>query len=156
VRTSPPVVRGCTLAPPRLTAPPPSRGGGGSRAVLQPGRSTTPPPERFSSPPCTPPPLLGLTAAVQARCRSPPPAPPPPPQQGSQAGRAGWLGSNYLVTALSPTLDPHGPVLSEMARAPTTSQPSPGKTFSRYTSAVSIPACVHASFFVTRMAVMRF
>jgi hypothetical protein len=44
-----------------------------------------------------------------------------------------------------------------MARAPTTNQPSPspGKTFSRYTSAASILACVRASFFVTRMAVRR-
>jgi hypothetical protein len=73
---------------------------------------------------------------------SPPPAPPPPPQQGSQAGRVGWRGlnNNYLAAVLSPILDQHGPVLSEMARPPTASQPSPDKISSLYTSVVSTPA----------------
>ncbi len=160
VRTPPPAVRCCTLAPPQLTAsPPPSRGGGGSRAVRQPRRSLTPPSERFSSPPLHASPSLevdGHCAGAVQESSPRPPAPPPPPQQGSQAGRAGWWGHIYLATAPSPTLDPHGPVSFEMARAPTTSQLFPGKSSSLYMSAASTPVFAHESFFATRLAVKRF
>jgi hypothetical protein len=93
VRTSPPVARGRTLAPPRLAAPPPpSRGGGGtSRVDTQQHRRSTPPPVR------TPPSLLpaspspgidsGWSGAVQA-CT---PRPPASPSTGV-AGRSGGTG----------------------------------------------------------------
>jgi hypothetical protein len=93
VRTSPPVARGRTLAPPWLTAPPPpTRGGGGnSRVITQQHRQSTPQPEHTPSPflPASPSPGVdsGRLGAVQA-CT---PAPPPPLQQGSQASQAGWV-----------------------------------------------------------------
>jgi hypothetical protein len=101
--------------------------------------------------PSTPPPLLGHGAGAL------PPIPPPPPQQGSQAGRAGWLGhNNYLAAVQFSILDPPGPALLEMARAPTTGQLSRGKISSLYTSTVLTLALGHTSFFATRLAVMRF
>jgi hypothetical protein len=151
-------VSGCTRAPPWFTAPPPSQGRGGSRVSLQPRRSTTPPPARISSPPLHASPSPGVDGYRAGMVQEPSPHPPPPPQQGSQAGHAGWRGlnNNYLATVLSPILDQHGPVLSEMAHSPIASQPSPGKISSLYTSVVSTPAFRHASFFANRLAVMRF
>jgi hypothetical protein len=88
VRTSPPSVRGCTLAPPRLTAPPPPLAGEGVAAgqygSLDGQRHH---PQRVSPlPPCTPPPLLGLTATRLAQCRSFHPPPRLPRNRGRRPG----------------------------------------------------------------------
>ncbi len=86
MRTSPPVARGRTLAPPWLTAPPPpTRGGGGnSRVITQQHRQSTPQPERTPSPflPASP-----LSWRRQRKARSGAGLHPPPPRLPFNRGR---------------------------------------------------------------------
>jgi hypothetical protein len=97
VRTSPPIERGRTLAPPRPTAPPPpSRGGGGSREDQQPRRSPTPPPARTSSPPSHASPCPGVDGLRRGVLQELSPLPPASPATGVAGGACRLAGTQHL------------------------------------------------------------